>query len=354
MTARPPGDGRYRLWPAARPYVRMMVISFLPVPDLPSRLMVRRAARSLVTCDPWPGMEATGTDAAQLALLRLLHLQKETRRAVRSRQDESATMLARTAIETLITGLYCVHEPTAPARLQGEAMRQLAPMLQFLVDTGMLTADVLAESIQRLDLGTPARGPGVEEMARAVDKATGASIATGLYNRYYRPTSNLALHAGAASLLRHVRSDGSLTRRPSRVWARRAAARIADACLGGLTAYLAHHEGQPWQHAARYADRHHERAVAPVIAISLGGLGRGLRPRQVLTAIGRVRASGEYIRSGQDADDLAVRTARIRAEMADLLTLPGLDIPAAAMDPYLDFIAAKITLDTTPATSAQA
>jgi hypothetical protein len=126
MTARPLGDDWYRLWPAARPYVRMMVLSFLPVPDLPSRLRVRRVARSLVACDPWPGMEATGSNAAQLALLRLLHLQKETRRAVRSRQDEAVTRLARTAIETLITGLYCVHEPTAPARLQGEATYSFA------------------------------------------------------------------------------------------------------------------------------------------------------------------------------------------------------------------------------------
>ena len=205
-------------------------------------------------------MAATGTDAAQLALLRLLHLQKATRKAVRSRQDEAATMLAMVAIETLITGLYCIHEPSAVSRLQGEAMRQLTPMLQFLVDAGLFSADVLAESIQRLDLGEPARGPGVEEMARVVDTATGASIATGLYNRFYRPTPNLAIHAGASSLLRHVRSDGRVARRPSRVWGRRSPARIADTCLGALTAVLAHWAGVPSQHAVRYADRHGERA----------------------------------------------------------------------------------------------
>jgi hypothetical protein len=31
---------------------------------------VRSAARNLVTCSPWPGLDATGTDAAQLAILR--------------------------------------------------------------------------------------------------------------------------------------------------------------------------------------------------------------------------------------------------------------------------------------------
>ena len=344
MTTRPSGD-RYRLWPAARPYVRMLVLSALPVPDLPSRHKVRRTARSLVKCDPWPGMEATGADAAQLALLRLLHLQKATRRAVRSRQDEAATMLARVAIETLITGLYCIHEPTAPGRLQGEALRQLMPMLQFMVDAGLLTADVLADSVQRLGLGAPAKGPGIEEMARVVDRA-GASIAAGLYNRFYRPTSNLAIHAGAASLLRHVRGGGRVSGRPSRVWGRRSPVRIADACVGALTAVLANRSGTPCQHAVQYADRHFERAVAPVIAISLGGLGRGLRPGQVLAAVGRVRAFGEYVRSGEDAGDPVARTARIRAEMEGLLMLPGLDIPADALAPYLDFIAEKIASET--------
>jgi hypothetical protein len=261
-------------------------------------------------------------------------------------------MLARTAVETLITGLYCIYEPTAVARLQGEQMRQLTPMLQFMVDAGLLSADVLAESIQRLDLGAPARGPKVEEMAKVVDTAAGVGIATDLYDRFYRPTSNLALHAGAASLLRHVRGDGRITRRPSRICGRRSPARIADACLGALTAVLADRAGVPCEHAARYADRHGERAVAPVIAISLGGLGRGLRPRQIVTVIGQMRTFGEYVRSGEDADDLAVRTARIRAKMAGLLTIPGLDIPMDALGPYLDFVAEKIALEGTAATAA--
>ena len=106
----------------------MLVLSFLPVPDLAGRLKVRRTARSLVTCDPWPGMDATGTDAAQLALLRLLFLQKATRKAVRTRQDEAATMLARVAIETLITSLYCIHESAAVAEAGGRAGQDAAAL----------------------------------------------------------------------------------------------------------------------------------------------------------------------------------------------------------------------------------
>lgn len=324
----------------------MLVLSFLPVPDLVSRHKVRRTARSLVTCDPWPGMDATGTDAAQLALLRLLFFQKATRKAVRTRQDEAATMLARVAIETLITSLYCIHESAAVAKLEGEQVRMLPLLLGFLMEAELIPADVLAECIQRLDLGDPVKGPGVETMATRVDTVTSGKMAVNLYNQYYRPTSNLALHAGAASLLRHVRGDGSIARRPSRVWGRRAPARIADTCLGVLTAVLA---GVPCQHAVQYADRHGGRVLAPVVAISLGGLGRGLRPRQIWTVIDRARKLGQYIRSGQDASDPAVRTARIRAELEGLLAIPELNLPMGALDPCLDFLAEKSASEGTAA-----
>jgi hypothetical protein len=294
-------------------------------------------------------MEASGTDAARIALLRLLYLQKATRRAVRSRQDEAATMLARVAIETYITGLYCLYEPDAVEQLQNGGLKMLRLMLEVLGGTTGIPRDVLDECIRRLDAGTPAEGPKVSKMAEKVDAATSATIAISMYNRYYRPTSNLALHAGAASLLRHVRGDGRTTRRPSRVWGRRAPARIADACVGGLTAYLASREGKPWQHAAKYADRHYERVVPPIAAIGLGGPGRSLRlsqARQFAGAITRIRALGQYIKSGQDVGDPAARTAWIRAELQVFLTLAGLDVPAGSLDPYLDYLAGKIVAET--------
>ena len=223
MATLAPGD-RFRLWPAAWPLVRILVLSALPVPDLPSRRKVRRAARDLARgCDPWPGTGASGIDAARLALLRLLYLQQAARRAVRGRQDEAATMLARVAIETYITGLYCIYEPGAVAELQNGQLKMLRSMLEFLREDGGLLSgvpgDVLDECIRRLDAGTPADGPKVWAMAKKVDAATGATIAISLYNRFYRPTSNFAVHVGAASLLRHVRGDGRTTRRPSRIWA---------------------------------------------------------------------------------------------------------------------------------------
>ena len=358
-----PDDARSRsqsgcaaVWPLAR----ILVLSALPVLDLPSRRKVRRTARDLAQgCDPWPGMKASGTDAARLALLRL-YLQEATRRAVRSHQDEAATMLARVAIETYITGMYCLYEPGAVAKLQSGQLKMLRPMLEFLrEDGGILSGvprDVLDECIRRLDAGTPADGPKVWDMAEKVDAATGSTIAISLYNRFYRPTSNFAVHVGAASLLRHVRDDGRTARRPSRIWGRRAPARIADACLGGLTAFLAHREGGSWQQAARYADRHHKRAIPPVAAISLGNIGRGLRlsqAGQAAQAIARVREFGQYVQSGQDAGDPAARTARIRAELQDLLNIPGLDVPSGSLDPFIDYLAEKIMAETQQSTAPE-
>ena len=76
----------------------------------------------------------------------------------------------------------------------------------------------------------------------------GSTIVISLYNRFYRPASNLAVQVGAAALLRHVRGDGRTTRRPSRIWGRRAPAPIADACLAGLTAFLASRKGGTRRH----------------------------------------------------------------------------------------------------------
>jgi len=341
---------RFRVWARVRPYVGIVVLAVLPVPDLISRCRVRRAAGSLITCDPWPGMAATGPDAAQLAILRLLFLQRQTRRAVRSRQAEAATVLARASIEALITGLYCLHEQNAVSQLQGENIRSLPLMLEYLSDAGVIPASVLAECISRLDLGTPAKGPSVETMAQRVDKATGGSTAVGLYKRFYRPTSNLAVHVGAASLLRHVRGDYSVSRLPVRTWARRSPARIADACLGILTAAVAQHAGAPYQRAAQYADRHSKRALTPVAVISAGGFTRSFfGPRQLMTTLGRIQTLGEYIWSGQDVEDPDARYARIRADMESLLFAAGPDIPSGSLDPFLDYIAKTLASESDPA-----
>jgi hypothetical protein len=189
-------SGKDRWWRAVFQQARPFLLAVLPVPDLPSRYRVRRLAAGLFKCDPWPGMTATGEDAAQLAILRLRWVQHGTRRAVRSRQDEAAVMLARVSIATLITGLYCLYEQDAVAQLQAENIRNLPLLLKFLTDAGVIPASVLDECIRRLGYGQPAKGPTVEVMATAVDKSLGARAAVDLYDRFYRPSSTLTVHGG--------------------------------------------------------------------------------------------------------------------------------------------------------------
>jgi hypothetical protein len=121
----------------------MIARTLLPWPDLIRRHRVRSAARKLVTCSPWPGLDATGTDAAQLAILRVLWLQRQTRRAVRGRHREASVMLARSSIEACILGLYCLHEDGAVAHLQAANIKALRDVVHYLSDTGLVPAEVI-------------------------------------------------------------------------------------------------------------------------------------------------------------------------------------------------------------------
>jgi hypothetical protein len=67
-----------RIWPT----VRVAIAGFLPCPDLPARWQMRRQAASLIGLQAWPGMNASSEDVAQLAMLRLLNLQKQVHRLV--------------------------------------------------------------------------------------------------------------------------------------------------------------------------------------------------------------------------------------------------------------------------------
>jgi hypothetical protein len=87
------------------------------------------AARSLVDCEPWPDDDATtGADAAKLALLRLLWLQRQTRSAARHRNGEATVLLARSLVEACILGLYCLHKPDAIPRLKAANIKAMGSM----------------------------------------------------------------------------------------------------------------------------------------------------------------------------------------------------------------------------------
>jgi hypothetical protein len=143
--------------------------------------------------------------------------------------------------------------------------------------------DILNECIRRL--AVPRKAPALWDMAETVDRATGSKAATDLYQRLYVPLSNFTVHAGAGSLMRHVRSGGAITRRPARSWNRRSSARVADACTGYLAAVIADSSGQPAQRFIRYGDRHNQRTLLPLAFMAAGRVAGSARPNTRLSDI---------------------------------------------------------------------
>lgn len=88
--------------------------------------------------------------------------------------------------------------------------------------------------------------------------------------------------------------------------------------------------------------------MPPVLVMGAGGLVRTIRLRQLLVIIRQVRSYGDYIWSGEDAENPDVRMEKIRAGMKSLLLLLELDVPAESLDPYLDHLAAEIAAETAP------
>ncbi len=65
--------------------------------------------------------------------------------------------------------------------------------------------------------------------------------------------------------------------------------------------------------------------------------------------LGIFMSMGTYIRSGRAASDpIDVRTVHIREALAELLSAAALDIPPAAFDPYLDYLAATLAENADP------
>lgn len=92
----------------------------------------------------------------------------------------------------------------------------------------------------------------------------------------------------------------------------------------------------------------------PVLVMTMGGIKENIRQQHLTTIIGRRRSYGHYIWSGQDPESPEVRLARIRADMKSFLLMAVPDIPIGAIDPYLDYAAAKIASETLPVPSRSA
>jgi hypothetical protein len=324
--------------------------SLLPYPDPLRRRRVRRSARALVACEPWPGDAASGTDVAQLALLRVLFLQRQVRRAARTRSHEAAVLLARSSLEASVLGIYCLGQADVVDRLAAANVKASIHMLGYLVDDGVLSAEVLEETLSAYR--EPKKGPDFWQIVEAVEKGSGGAGAISLYRRFYVPTSTFFVHANAASLLRHVRADDRLRDRPMSPWMMRSAVRVADACGGLLATAIVRQAGAEAGEFSTYAEDHLKRAFTPVAVIADKGIGRAIEWRALLPLAREVARMRRYFDSGQaERGPEAVTEARLRALFA-IYTKAAFDqeestVPPDAFDPLIDYFVEKILADLT-------
>jgi hypothetical protein len=262
---------------------RQFLQGTLPYPDLLRRRRVRRKARKLVTCKHWPGDDATGMEAAQLALLRLLWLQRLTRNAVVERRAEDAALLARTALESCIVGLYCAYSGDSLAHMSAANYRVTGRAVSYLSDGDLGSRTAIDNAVEALgELGPDLN---IRDLALWLEREQELGIATRLYYEYYIPLSHLFTRSYAFALMRHVQPDGTLTERPAYPWVSISAARLADGCTGLLAANVADKSGVSPEPFLRYATAHLDRLVTPALAFTVKGALRSVRRHEALSTL---------------------------------------------------------------------
>jgi hypothetical protein len=291
----------------------------MPYPDPIHRRRLRRDAKALVSWTKWPGDDATTLDVAELALVRLLWLQREVHRAARSKQKEATALLARSAIETCITGMWCVYGEDTVARLRRQNARALDRMTKYLVGS-LVTRDFLDRAVA--DIGEPIGPLDLATMIKVIIDKGGPPIATNLYERYYISASTLYAHGSGAAMLRHVGRAGALTEAPSSGWLRRSAVHVVDGCVAELAKIVATNSGRPAEVFVPYANAHLVRALPPIASMGGGDLFSSMRPRSFPRAFHGYRTVQRYLNSqSRQTDDSDTSEAVIRAAIVDMLSM---------------------------------
>jgi hypothetical protein len=322
----------------------------LPYPDLPRRVRMRHRAFGLVTIERWPDDDdaVIGDHVAQLALLRALYLQRLTRRAVRYRHREEAALLARTAIDNVLVGLYCVHNDDAVRHLTGGEHLALRRITAYLTrgDDGLFSREALLNAADFL--GERGHDLNLKAVAEWLTREKGLLIAVQLYEAYYSPLSHFFPHSSGFALLRHVRVDGRLRHRPGFPWVRRSAVRIADGCTGLMAAYVAKKASVPAEGFLRYADAHFNRTLTPVVVQTFKRWLRAIGWRNLVGTLRTIIAFGRYVRSSGSEGSSAEREAHVRKQFEDLLNGVASDVPEAAFRPVVDELVSKVLASMSP------
>ena len=296
--------------------------SALPYPDPLRRRRIQKAARELITCMPWPGHDATSLDIIQLALLRMLWLQRETRRAARHRQTDAACLLARASAETCLAGLYWLHSDDEVARMRGDNAKSFHRLLSQIADGDPIPPGLIDDIAA--EIGPPMELPKLRRMADVVMSKTKKKFAGDIYERFYVPLSMFVSHPTAAALLRHVGSHDQINDTPKRIWTTSSARHMADACMAVLAIGIAEQAHRPSAQFARYADAHMSRTLTPLAVISGRGAIGFLRPSKILRALPLMIELRRYYVSDEAArHTYPERKARMKQSLADIVEALG-------------------------------
>jgi hypothetical protein len=318
--------------------ISLLLRSVLPYLDPLCRRRIRRAARDLITCTRWPGDDATPEDIAQLALLRLLWLQRQTRKAGRGRHTEATALLTRACIETCIAGLYWLYGDDQATRMHGNNAKSFRRMMSYIADGDPISPG-LVEKVAAT-FGTPTDLPNLLDMANVVAGKTRESFATDVYHRIYVPLSTLFPHPSGLALLRHVKSDDQLAETPMRVWTIRSALHTSDACMARLALAVAERKQSTGVPFVRYANAHMSRSITPVFLMTGRSMIRSVRWSKLPGAYRSLVALRRYYDTGHAArDPYPERKARTKDAFDEALQVLDSSVPEQQRDLVLDHFA---------------
>jgi hypothetical protein len=333
----------------------------LPYRDPRRRRMARKAANQLVDCVPSAEIDPMPIEIAQLALLRLLWLQRLAHSPF-PKAAEVHALIARASVETLITGLYWLHsEDGEGERARADTARAFRRLMLPFSDEDVLT-EVLIDGVAEA-LGPNVRPLSLLDMAKAVTRASGRRSAEDLYERFYRPLSILVAHPSAMALLRHAKGD-RVDERPSRVWSIRAARHTADACMACLAIGLAEEKQIQATQLQPYFEAHISRSTPPMATVLGLAFVRLLHPQRIRHAAGPTMDLWRYYRSGRAAaDPYSVRRAKTAVTfraLFDAFGIPFLGDDNQVIDHFVETLARPVVRensdvaspDETPPTSS--
>ena len=298
------------------------------------RRRLRAAANRLIPAKAWAANDATAEEIARLCLLRVLFLQRETRRAARHAEREAAAMLARASIETAISGMFCIHVPGAEKLFNGEGAKRTKRLLAGVTQE----TDMAGMFDQAFAQGGSDKLPTVTGMVEQIKENGGGAGIDSLHTNFYDQISALYVHGGPLGLLRHVHPKTQRTReRPYSVWSARSAVHTSDGMVGLLAGTIAGKGHPDFTLFVEYETAHLRVTWTPLAFIVRGLIATRVDLRHVPAMIGLVRRLAAEARAGGSLTE-----ADVDEVIARLKLVTGLESDDRTYAPFFNAVRAKL------------